>query len=271
MGESVGPSPTPSPSASSSDTAGGGGDLDIDQLLRSRGLNPHALPAIHLNVSELLTFIIITALVVLVLRATYRGMQRPRIELTDRPTKPPKPTWKAVGRYLLTPLFLVPLWYFTMLAILLLAAGRGVNVRPPEELVMAAAIVVGASRLLAHLNAEGAHELAKTVPLTLVSLVLVSGSLVGWEGLLILTLLIGINIGTLFSELVVLGVWDILLTLAWVIWRRMRWYREQRPPGDHAGFLARVWEAVASGWGQEESGPDLEPAVPAGSHGSEQG
>ena len=73
------------------------------------------------------------------------------------------------------------------------------------------------------------------------SLVLVSGSLVGWEGLLILTLLIGINIGTLFSELVVLGVWDILLTLAWVIWRRMRWYREQRPPGDHAGFLARVW------------------------------
>lgn len=238
------PSPSPSPTA-----------FD-DSALRAVGVDPENLPIWSLQGWYLFFYIIATAIAVLILRAVYRGMQRPRLELTFHSQDPPTVTGAAVLRYLVTPLFLIPSWFTVILIILVLAAGRGSGIRPGNELVIATAVVVGASRLLAYINREGAHELAKSVPLTLLSLILISGQVITVQGALSLTVLLIVNFDSLLYYVILLGLWDVMFTFGWLLWRRLRWEPDGgRPEGPPKTTIARLWDAIAHGWGARESGP----------------
>lgn len=98
----------------------------------------------------------------------YRGMQRPRLTLrySDGAWRADR---RAVAYYLASIVPLLLLWWtFFLVAVSLITTldARSVG-------VVSAAIVV-AVRVLAHVWTEAAHELAKTVPLTLVVLLLVN-------------------------------------------------------------------------------------------------
>jgi hypothetical protein len=233
-------------------------EIDLDQLLRQFGVDPLNAPVFDLRGGYLFLFILALAATVLLLRAIYRGIQRPRLTLTYHEDRPPTASRDAVLRYLVTPVFLIPTWFMVILGVLVLAANRTNGFRPADELVVAAAVVIGGSRLLAHVNLEGAHELAKSVPLTLVSLILISGQLITFNGFLVVSFLLLINLGSLSYFVMLLGFFDVMITLAWLIMRRVQWDREQDRPGERSvGVVARVWHAIVAGWAPDASGPSV--------------
>lgn len=233
-------------------------EIDLDEVLREFGVDPLNVPAFDLRGGYLFLFILALAAAVLLLRAIYRGMQRPRLTLTYHEDRPPTASRGAVLRYLATPVLLVPLWFMTVVGVLVLAANRTDGFRPADELVVAAAVVIGGSRLLAHVNLEGAHELAKSVPLTLVSLILISGQLITFEAFVVVAFLLVINVDSLSYFVVLLGLFDVMFTVAWLIMRRLQWDREQDQPGDAPrGWVSRVWRVVVAGWAPYASGPSV--------------
>jgi hypothetical protein len=104
--------------------------------------------------------------------AAYRAMQRPRLVLTE--VAPGR--WRASRRdtvqYLLSIPFLLFLWVQGLMLILLFTKN---DLKGPELYAVATAIVI-AVRILAHLSHEHSHELAKSVPLTIVTLLVITGS-----------------------------------------------------------------------------------------------
>jgi len=69
--------------------------------------------------------------------------------------------------------FLFIAWNFVRFTVLIIAA----NELTGDRIIVVAAAIVLAARVFAHLSPERSHELAKTVPLTLVTLVLISGGI----------------------------------------------------------------------------------------------
>ena len=258
------PEPTPVPSATPVDS-----DLafanELDQLftdpevvLRRYGVDVEGLTNVDITGAGLIQALVAMAIVVLILRSIYRGMQHPRLALQEHPDAPPSVRWPAVRRYLWTPLVLIPLWYLAILAVLVVAANRGGTVRPPLELVVAAAVVVGASRLLAHVNLEAAHELAKSVPLTLISLILISGQTVSLMGAVVLTLSLFLLGGSVVVTLFWLAVCDAVITFTWFFYQRRAWRRrDKREPYSSAQttWVRRVWRRLARAWGSGSAGP----------------
>lgn len=254
--------PEPEPTAPSETTARF--DDDFARVLEGLGLDEsdlETLPVWDLPGWQLVLAIVSLAVVVLILRAIYRGMQHSRLRLEYHADRPPGVTWPAVRRYAWTPLALIPLWFIAILLILITAAKRGDSVRPGEEVLFAAAVIVGASRLLAHVNREGAHELAKAVPLTLITLILVSGQTTSAAGFVVILLLLAFNLGSLLYYLLLLAALDVLFTVMWLAWSRAQWRRRHRegsasPPG----WWQRVRQTLARGWAATESGPSTKQA-----------
>jgi len=238
-------------------------DEDFDRVLEGLGLTESdldTLPAWDLPGWQLVLAIVGLAVVVLILRAIYRGMQHSRLHLRYHSNRPPTVTWPAVRRYLWTPLVFIPLWFFAILLILIAAAKRGDTVRPGEEVLLAAAVIVGASRLLAHVNREAAHELAKAVPLTLITLILVSGQTVSLAGFVLIVALLVLNMGSLMYYLLLLAALDVAFTAIWVWLRRGEWRREHDHKGTEPhGRWSRVWRTLSQGWASTESGPSGQP------------
>ncbi len=241
----------PSPAPSSSD----------DAFLMSVGIDPAEQNSWSLPAADLILIIIATAVAVLILRAIYRGMQRPRLNLTMHEDAPPTVSANAIARYAVTPLVLIPLWFMAILSILVLAAGRSYGVRPGNELVIATGAVVGGSRLLAYVNREGAHELAKSVPLTLLSLIIISGQVVTAEGAAKLFVQLVLNIDSLLAYMILLGLLDIALTTGWFLWVRWRWNAPDNDTG--SGLWHRLRATLALGWGSRASGPAAAPVQEA--------
>lgn len=252
-GQTADPSPSPSADVSV--------DLDLGELQRQYGVDLEHGEFWDISGLDLLFYIVAAAAAVLVLRTIYRGMQRPRLALTYHDDRPPTASAAAIGRYAVTPILLVPLWYASILGILVLAANRGSTLRPGEELLFAAAAVVGGSRLLAHVNLEGAHELAKSVPLTMVSIILISGSVISLGAFAVTAYLLILNLVAIAYVVLWLGALDVAFTFGWLLWRRVVWQRQHRHRDDDGepSLGAEVWRALVSGWGSRQSGPS-EPA-----------
>jgi hypothetical protein len=118
----------------------------------------------------------IAALLVIAMLAavsSYRGMQRPRLVLTETEPGVFRAANSDVVRYLVAIPFLLMAWNFLLIIVLIIAA----NELTGDRIVVVAAAIVLAARVFAHLSPERSHELAKTVPLTLVTLVLISGGI----------------------------------------------------------------------------------------------
>lgn len=115
------------------------------------------------------------------------------------------------------------IWFGALIMILTIAAAD----RSAEDIALAAAAVIGAVRILAHITPEGSHELGKTVPLAVLSIILLGSTAdpASWDERL---QGIAANTDAIDTQFYTLLVLDIVVTALWY-WRvRLQW-REERP------------------------------------------
>ncbi len=166
-----------------------------------------------------LALLIILAMVASV--ALYRGMQRPRLRLTHDSERGWVARPRDIVQYVVAIPFLVTGWVLWLTVILLIA----VNDLDGSRMLEVACAVVLATRVLAHLSHEHANQLAKSVPLTLVTLVLISGSL--RDPGAIATALDQLTKTSLTRPAMVLIVGaDLIITLIWY-WVGVRWWADR--------------------------------------------
>lgn len=169
------------------------------------------------------------ALVMGLILWVYRSMQRPRLYLQYRePDLRPVVTWQAVLRYLVTTGLSLFVWMTALLVILTVAAQD----RTAEQIALAMAAVIGASRVLAHVLPEGAHELGKTIPLAVISLILLGGSTSDIEQETIWTDLEA-NAAVLDTYYFILIIFDIVLTALWTLRQFGKWDTNQQGTWRH--------------------------------------
>lgn len=191
----------------------------------------------------LLLLIVGLALLVGLLMWIYRTLQRPRLYVSYREgTQEPYFAWQSVVRYLLLTPIALGVWYY---AILIIIGAAAADNREPEQIALAAAVVVGAVRLLAHISTEASHELGKTIPLTAVTLILVGGTASG-EGLERLSGALDVhadNLDWLYSVLLVL---DFVVTALWAWRQHSRWVAHQ--PGTNRNRILLRLKAMNAKW-----------------------
>ena len=168
------------------------------------------------------------AIAMLAAVTSYRGMQRPRLVLTEMPDGDGFRAARGdVVRYAVAAPFLILFWNLLLVVILIIAA----NSLTGDAIIVVSSGVVLAARAFAHISPERSHELAKTVPLTLVTLVLISGGLRDQASLNEIADEIGALTITPQATLLLI-VAEYLVTLAWY-WVGVRWLwpRGQDVPG----------------------------------------
>ena len=162
------------------------------------------------------------AFVAALLWMVYRTMQHPRLPINHSDDKPPNATWGGVLRYLITTPIMMSFW-FLVLTMLIGSAARD---RTANDVVLTATAVIAGARLLAHIKIEIAHELAKTVPIAILSFIVIGG---GFADIAEQErLLDSLNEDLLDTYWYGLMVWDVALTTAWFLVVRLSWRRDDR-------------------------------------------
>lgn len=128
------------------------------------------MPPVGVTASDVVVMTIVIAVTAFFAYGVYRAMERPRLRLTSTPAGP-RASVRDTVQYAITAPLLVLAWYLFFSLILLFADN---NLDAFDLVVLPAAIVL-ATRLLAHVNGNVAHELGKAVPLTLLTLLIISG------------------------------------------------------------------------------------------------
>lgn len=167
---------------------------------------------------DVLSIALLLVIAMLAAVASYRGMQRPRIVLTQIGSETFRAGRGDVLRYLVSIPFLLMSWNLVLSIVLIVAA----NELSGDRIVVVSAAVVLAARVFAHISPERSHELAKTVPLTLVTLVLITGGIRSEASL--------DNIADEFARtsytpqaIVLLLAAELVVTAAWY-WFGVRWW-----------------------------------------------
>ncbi len=224
---------------------------------------------------SVLAFSLLLAAVAAVLIWIYHSIQRPRLHLTiSTKTGKPTATWQSIVRYaILTPIVIYVWW--TLLSIILMFAAPE---RSAEAMAIAAAVIIGAGRFLAHISFEVSHELTKIVPLTAISLMLISGTALTEERFFEIVTEFEQFASQIDGIALFLIIWDVIITSLWFWQQRLRWFSDR--PGSVRRKAAGLFSPVATGfnavrffgrprWAQQEVRPDFEylkrssPDVPA--------
>ena len=187
--------------------------------------------------SDVVWFAVAMAIVASLLWISYRTMQHPRLPVISRADKPPLVTFPGVARYALTIPFMVAFWQGVLVTLLAAAAKD----RSGVQIVIAASAVIGGARLLAHINQEIAHELAKAVPITILSFIIIGSGFTGFEGFL--RSFEQVPLELIDSYWFGLIMWDIALTTLWFAALQIRWRRQNRrveTTGTSEGVIKRL-------------------------------
>ena len=117
--------------------------------------------------------ILVVAMVAIVL--AYHAMQRPRLVLRETAPEQFRAGRRDFWQYVVSIPFLMTLWMGALELILLFTN----NALTATEIGAVSVAIVVAVRLFAHVSGEHAHELAKSIPLTIVTLLIVTSN--GWR------------------------------------------------------------------------------------------
>lgn len=120
-----------------------------------------------------LVAVLVVAMVAIVL--AYRAMQRPRLVLHETAPGRYRARRRDFWQYVVSAPLLMMLWMGALEVILLFTN----NALSATEIGAVAVAIVVTVRLFAHLSHEHAHELAKSIPLTIVTLLIVTSN--GWR------------------------------------------------------------------------------------------
>jgi MFS family permease len=197
------------------------------------GFQPLIAPEWTTGWVELLFGVVSLCILMGILLWVYHSMQEPRLYLgrkqADQPgsssetaTGEPTITWEAILRYLVTTAIALTIWYVALLVFLTVATKD----RSAEDIALAAAVVVGTARLLAHINPEASHEIGKSVPLVIVSIILIGGAS-GEENFINVLTDIAANTDAIDNFYWMLLIADILITTVWALLVRSRWRAKQ--------------------------------------------
>ncbi len=173
---------------------------------------------LEVNLSQVIFWTIVIVLAAVASYIVYRAMERPRLRLTETDSG-----WRASRRdviaYIATIPFLIFGWWLFFWLILLIA---DTNLDIITLTTIPAAIIL-AARLLAHANQNIAHEIAKAVPLTIITLIIITGALrdeSDIDQLLIDIEQVDITWGALLFVLLA----DYAITATWY-WGYIRWWQ----------------------------------------------
>lgn len=164
-----------------------------------------------------LVAILVVSMVAIVL--AYRAMQRPRLVLHPVSPHRYRARPRDVVQYVVSMLVLIVLWT-AALQLILIFTNNGLTA---VEITAVSSAIVVAVRLFAHLSHEHAHELAKSIPLTIVTLLIVTSN--GWrpdEALDSLGRELDRTEVTVPANLVVVGA-EFLICALWY-WVGVRWW-----------------------------------------------
>jgi hypothetical protein len=167
-----------------------------------------------------LVAVLVVSMVAIVL--AYRAMQRPRLVLHPVAPRRYRARRRDVVQYAVSMPLLLTLWT-TSLELILIFTNNGLSA---AEVTSVSSAIVVAVRLFAHLSHEHAHELAKSIPLTIVTLLIVTSN--GWrseDGLFELGRDLDRTDVTLPAILVVIGA-EFLICAVWY-WGGVRWWYER--------------------------------------------
>lgn len=170
----------------------------------------------HIGAFDILANAVVIAVIITAVVLLYRAMQRPRLVLTETPAG-----WRATARnavlYVVSLMPLMIIWW-TALAIILLLSTSAMT---PARMLMVTGGVIVAVRILAHTWTESAHELSKTIPLTLLTLILISGTVRDpgtfpelWDEML--------QVDVSWQSFAFLVLADVIITILWY-WIGVRW------------------------------------------------
>lgn len=177
------------------------------------------------------------ALAATLLWVSYRTMQHPRLPVNRSDERRPSVTVSGVLRYAVTTPIMVSFWMLVLVTLLSAAAKD----RTSLQILLAASAVIGGARLLAHVKEEIAHELAKAVPITILSFIIIGGGFTGIEPFF--NAVDQIPWEVVDRYWVGLLVWDVFLTAVWFAAMNLSWTRRQRRVahgGQEDTGLARV-------------------------------
>jgi len=174
------------------------------------------------SASDVVLYAIAMALVATLLWISYRTMQHPRLPVIHRPDKPPLVTVAGALRYLITTPLLVGFWMAVLITLLSAAAKD----RSGVQVVVATCAVIGGARLLAHVKQDIAHELAKAVPITILSFIIIGGGLAGIDPFI--RSFEQVPPDLVDSYWLGLIVWDVFLTAMWLLGVHVSWRRQHQ-------------------------------------------
>jgi len=172
--------------------------------------------------SDVVLYALGMALVATLLWVSYRTMQHPRLPVIHRTGRPPLVTATGALRYLITTPLLVTFWMAVLITLLSAAAKD----RSGVQVVVATCAVIGGARLLAHLKQEIAHELAKAVPITILSFIIIGGGLAGVDPFI--RSFEQVPPDLVDSYWLGLILWDFFLTAVWLLGLHLAWRRQQQ-------------------------------------------
>lgn len=163
-------------------------------------------------------------LAMLILMWVYTSMQHPRLYLTADADGRPGTTVKSAVRYLVLTPIMVGVWYFVIALILSVATTS----RTPEQIAVLSAAVIGAARVLAHITADGSHELGKTLPLAVLSIILIGGSQPTPDEWMNTMIDLANNVDQIDTYYYILVALDFVMTALWFAEKRWHWLGLQK-------------------------------------------
>jgi hypothetical protein len=124
------------------------------------------------HASDVLVYVVITVVAMLAIVLAYHAMQRPRLVVSEIEPGVWRSKRRDVVKYAVSIPLLLILW-LAGLQLILVFANNGLS--GVQLSVISVALVISV-RIFAHVSHEHAHELAKTVPLTVVTLFIISSN-----------------------------------------------------------------------------------------------
>jgi len=133
---------------------------------------PDAPTVIDIGIGEIIGWTVTIVVAAFLAYVVYRAMERPRLRLVGA-SGGLRALPRDVVLYAVSIPFLILTWILFFWVILLLAD----NQLDALGLIVLPASIVVAARVLAHLNSRVAHEVAKIVPLTIITLIILGGQI----------------------------------------------------------------------------------------------
>jgi hypothetical protein len=193
---------------------------------------------LNLGIGELIVWSAIFAVLAVLAYLVYRSMEKPRLVLTPTPDGPRARRRDVILWVITTPLLVFFWWNFFFMVLWI--SDNALNL---TQLVLFPIAIIIAVRTLAFVVPPAAHELAKILPLTIIALIVLMGSVRDGDDMLRIAgevydvdLSIAAYVFLFAYEYAITAIWY----WGWIRWGQPRWAaRKAARSGEHVPHSSR--------------------------------